>query len=139
MRFLTWRKDGGPESSVSGFFLVEIKSLFSIVLLRFVGASRPAFHTHAFNTVSWLLRGRLGDTIFGGPRREYRPSWRPVWTPRERFHKVDALGVGWVISFRGPWRNWWREYRLGQGHVFMTHGRRELGAGVGPVPESRAA
>lgn len=33
--FLTKRKDGGDKSSVVGYFLIAIKPLFSIVLLRF--------------------------------------------------------------------------------------------------------
>lgn len=51
MKILSWEKDGGPDSKVHGFYLIEIKSLFSIVFLKFEGKSREAFHDHAFNAV----------------------------------------------------------------------------------------
>ena len=35
MRFMNWEKDGGYESTVTGLYIVEIKKLFSIVLLKF--------------------------------------------------------------------------------------------------------
>lgn len=38
-------KDGGQESTVIGYWLIECKQLFSIVLLKFEGPSRKAFHT----------------------------------------------------------------------------------------------
>ena len=52
-------KDGGPESTVTGYWLIEYKPLFSIVLLKFEGKSRDAFHTHAFNSLSWLISGNF--------------------------------------------------------------------------------
>ena len=119
MKFLSVGKDGGPESSVTGFWLVEIKSLFSVVLLRFDGKSREAFHEHAFNCVSWLLRGRLIEHIMpdddltdieAGSPIVYTPSLFPIWTWRDTFHKVDSVGNSWVLSFRGPWSRTWREY-----------------------------
>lgn len=55
MKIFRKMKDGGGDSTVTGYFLIEIKSLFSVVLLRFDGESRDAYHEHAFNCVSWLL------------------------------------------------------------------------------------
>jgi len=56
-------KDGGPDSTVTGYWLIESKKWFSIVLLKFEGKSREAFHTHAFNAISWLLKGKLIEHI----------------------------------------------------------------------------
>lgn len=135
MKFLTWRKDGGPESHVTGFFVVEIKSLFSIVLLRFANGSRDAYHSHAFNTLSWVLRGRVHE-ITANPEDfwamdaeffTYTPSFRPVWTPRNRMHKVISHGTTWVLSFRGPWANTWEEFVPAEDRfVTLTHGRKEV-------------
>mgnify|MGYP001575993171 CR=1 FL=1 len=58
MKLFYYGKDGGPESHVWGFWLIEAKSLFSIVLLRFENGTREAYHSHAFNSLSWVLRGR---------------------------------------------------------------------------------
>lgn len=125
MKFFAKRKDGGPESHVTGYWLIEIKSLFSVVLLRFDHGSREAYHSHAFNAVSWVLRGKLLESLLGDRGDiKYLPSWRPVWTPRTRFHKVISSGTTWVLSIRGPWAKHWMEYIPGKEVLELTHGRR---------------
>ncbi len=122
------RKDGGPESTVWGYWLVELKWLFSIVLLRFDGRSREAFHTHAFNSISWVLRGQLVEHHLDGRVEVHQAGWRPVITHRTTFHQVDSEGQSWVLSFRGPWRSTWREFVPEQNEVLtLTNGRRVLG------------
>ena len=118
MRFFKIPKDGGPLSKVWGLFVIEWKSLFSIVVLRFDdGARDAAYHAHAFNAVSWVLKGTLGEETVSslGVRpvtswKTYRPSWRPIYTPRDCFHKVHSIGTTWAITFRGPWVGKWKEY-----------------------------
>ena len=123
MRFLEKVKDGGPDSPVTAYVLVEIKSLFSVMLIHF-GGSREAYHSHAFNALTLWLKGRVYEfTPFSDRQRPwYAGQWK--YTPRERFHRVVAHGIGaWAISFRGPWRDTWQEYRDGS-YVTLTHGRR---------------
>jgi hypothetical protein len=97
MKFLARRKDGGGESTVTGYWLVEIKSLFSICLLRFEGKSRNAFHNHAFNCFSWVLKGRLKETHLYGDVAYHHASPVPFVTSRKHFHRVDsATPVTWV-------------------------------------------
>jgi predicted metal-dependent enzyme (double-stranded beta helix superfamily) len=110
MKWLEWCKDGGPDSNVSGLFVVEIKSLFSIVLLKFANGSREAFHEHAFNALSWVLRGKLVEDNTNWVVNTYTPSLLPIFTKRSTFHRVVSIGDTWVISLRGPWRKQWREY-----------------------------
>ena len=110
MKLFYYGKDGGYESTVYGYWLVEIKSLFSIVLLKFENGSRDAYHTHAFNCISWVLKGQLTETLFIGRIKKYLPSFRPVITTRDTFHKVESKGNTWVISFRGPWTKTWKEF-----------------------------
>ena len=128
MRLFYWGKDGGPESTTSGLWLIELKKWFSVVLLRFDGASREAFHTHAFNSVSWLLKGMLTETMEKtGKQRFYTPSIFPIITKRDTFHKVDSQEVSWALSFRGPWVNNWREFLETEGRYrTLTHGRKEV-------------
>jgi len=136
MKFFKKMKDGGPESTSTGYWLVEIKSLFSIVLLRFDGRSREAFHTHAFNCISWVLRGGLRETMFNGMSSTkilyHLPSFIPFITRRTDFHKVDSYNeyrndenlVSWVLSFRGPWSDHWKEHLpLTNENIGLTHGR----------------
>lgn len=142
MKFFAWRKDGGPESTVSGLFFIEIKNLFSVALLKFEDGSRDAFHGHAFNSVSWVLRGKLYEHMgpnpaymacYFNPRSEegewqiYRPSFRPVKTRRDTFHKVVSKGTTWVLTFRGPWSDTWVEYDPKTfKYTTLTHGREEV-------------
>jgi hypothetical protein len=133
MKLFHKAKDGGAESTVTGYWLIEAKSLFSIVLLKFEGASREAYHSHAFNTISWILKGKLWESVMFQPGYSYSTSlsagFKSVFTSRERMHKVDSGGTTWVLSFRGPWAETWREYRPKEygDIVTLTSGRKEVG------------
>jgi len=128
MKFFSYGKDGGPESTVHGYWLVEIKGLFSIVLLKFEDGSRDMYHEHAFDAISWVLSGKLVEHHKNKIASDkYRPSWKPIITYRSTFHKVISLGTTWVLSFRGPWSASWREYNLhSKQYTTLTHGRKEI-------------
>ena len=129
MKLFCKGKDGGPESTVTGYWLVEIKPLFSIVLLRFDKGSREAFHEHAFNSISWLLKGKLIE-IPHNPREVtnwYRPSFKPIYTMRNTFHRVISYNRSWVLSVRGPWAKTWKEHLPQENKtITLTHGRKEI-------------
>ncbi len=108
----------------------------------FKDGSREAYHSHAFNAISWVLKGKLTeerllqmiDTPLAASGRlseiavkEYKPSLKPIWTPRTNMHKVSSTGTTFVLSFRGPWAKTWTEYLpLDDQFVMLTHGRHEL-------------
>ena len=119
MKFFYHGKDGGPDSVVEGYWLCEIKSLFSIALLKFNDGSREAFHSHAFNSVSWVLSGLLVEEHLNKCLYWYSPSLKPVFTSRKTFHKVHSRGDSWVLTFRGPWSKQWKEY-IPQEEKFVT-------------------
>ena len=128
MKVLCKSKDGGPDSKVSGFWLIESKRFGSIVLLCFDQGSREVFHTHAFNAVSWVLKGKLREVLLDGYEYFLSPSIKPVITPRQRLHRVFGVAAKtYVLSFRGPWVDVWQEYfpteRRG---IKLTHGRKEI-------------
>lgn len=126
MRMLFKSKDGGPESSVTGYWLIEDKNWFSICLLRFDGESREAYHTHAFDAISWVLSGGLREYFLDGRFRFHKPSLKPIRTPRDDFHKVSSIpGRTWALSFRGPWVDRWKEYLPAlKKSITLTHGRK---------------
>lgn len=127
MKLFSWGKDGGKESTVWGLWFVEIKSLFSIVLLKFENGSRDAYHDHSFNCASWILRGILIENHLNSEIQIHASSWLPIITKRDTFHKVESLGTTWVISFRGPWADRWHEYHPSTGKgATLTHGRKEI-------------
>lgn len=134
-------KDGGPESTVWAHWLFEFKGLASVVVLRFEDGSRDAYHSHAFDCVSWALAGGgLVEHRIGGPganlEEPYRhdPGITPIITRRAHMHKVISCGRTWVLSVRGPWQDNWQEVvgpdargRAGR-RVELTHGRKEVQA-----------
>lgn len=131
MKVFSWCKDGGLDSTVSGLFVIEIKSLFSIVLLRFSDGSREAYHSHAFNCWSWVLCGKLIENHLSGQINPLPRTWRErllgFGTYRTTYHKVVSVGTTWVLSFRGPWIGHWDEY-LETEHRSrtLTYGRVEV-------------
>lgn len=135
--FLETGKDGGPKSKVDGLWFIRIKWLFTVALLRFGEGSREAFHSHAFNSWSWLLTGGLEERVLEavdctcGQRhtytKRYLPSWRPIRTLRTTLHKVYGLSrSNWVLTFRGPWADTWEEIDEKGDVVVLTHDRVEV-------------
>ena len=128
MKLLWNAKDGGPESLVWMWGL-EIKSLFSILLLKFEEGSREAFHTHAFDSKSILISGALREVIYNDDLNNntleiiYTP-WKVIDTPKNTFHRVFGISkTNWVITVRGPWDNTWEEFNK-NGMQTLTHGRK---------------
>lgn len=127
MKFFHYGKDGGPESTVHGFWFIEIKSLFSIAILRFSKGSRDHYHSHAFNCWSWVLKGRLREEHIDGREASYKPSIKPVATYRSTFHRVLSEGVSWVFTVRGPWDKIWMEYNPANStYIRLAEGRKEV-------------
>ena len=121
-------KDGGEDSTVTGYWLIEWKTLFSIVVLKFEGNSRPMYHTHAFNCFSWVIKGHLTENVLAIVRNYsvgHPASFMPFITKRTRFHKVDSTGTTWVLSFRGRWTDRWQEYNPKTNKfITLTDGRK---------------
>lgn len=127
MKLFFKRKDGGEKSTVTGWWLIEWKSLFSIVLLRFDEGSREAFHNHAFNGLTWWLSGEVEEQLIDGTSKTWKPSIFPKYTPRNCFHRVFGIKTTYALSFRGPWNKTWKEYIPQEGrYVTLTNGRKEI-------------
>ena len=135
MRVLWRDKDDGQDSKVLCYG-IESKILGSVLVLSFGQGSREAFHSHAFNSWSWVLKGWLkeirlvretvGETDF--LIVEHEPSFRPIRTFRDTVHMVLGMSpMSWVLTVRGPWLDTWREYlpKLKR-WITLTHGRKEV-------------
>lgn len=125
IKICSFGKDGGDESTVFGFWIVELKKLFTIVFLKFEGMSREAFHNHAFNSISWVISGMLIEEMLDGSIRIHTPSLIPIITTRKDFHKVSSVGNTYVLSFRGKWDDVWHE-KINNDYIRLTHGRKIL-------------
>jgi hypothetical protein len=125
VKLFSTSKDGGKDSNVTGYWLIEWKNVFSVALLKFDKGSREAFHSHAFNSVSWVLSGELlEDRLDVRGFTGFKPSFRPIITTRENTHKVYGIApTTWVLTFRGPWHNTWHEKFKDGTKTTLTHGR----------------
>jgi hypothetical protein len=122
MKCLFIRKDGGQDSNVTGYWLIESKKLFSIVLLKFSQGSREAYHNHAFNAYSWILYGRADEHMLDGSVNQLTPRIKPYYTSRGCFHKVYGIAPNtWALTFRGPWVERWQEF-FKKTNTFVTLG-----------------
>lgn len=128
MRLLEWAADGGKDSGVRAFVIVEIKCLFSIMVLFFPQGTREKFHSHAFNAVTWWLRGYVWEERLFTSVRRYSASWRPKFTSYDNAHRVCGGVDGAVaLTFRGQWRDTWYEYdTVKRFRYTLTHGRQVL-------------
>lgn len=126
MRILSKVKDGGPDSNVDAYVLIEIKSLFSIMLLKFNKGSRENYHSHAFNALSIYLTGCTDEMFINRPTIR-RKGFNIKYTPRNMFHKIFAYTNAWCLTFRGPWCDTWQEYnKESDKYTTLTHGRKEI-------------
>lgn len=101
------KPDGGKDSRVTAYFLIEWKPVFSIGLLKFSNGSRKKYHSHAFNGLTWWLCGeimeeRLYDVgNIGVKQTMFYPSLKPKFTPRDNIHRNYSYGTTWALTFRG--------------------------------------
>jgi hypothetical protein len=127
MKLFSISKDGGPKSHVWALWLAEIKPLFSAALLRFTDKSRDEYHSHAFDSVSWVLSGALTEEHLDGRVQRHEASLAPVVTAKSTFHRVMADGVTWVFTLRGPWAKTWQEYSAAWDEfTTLGHGRKVI-------------
>lgn len=123
MKILSKAPDGGKESGVSAYYLFESKRFGSVALLRFNKGSREAFHSHAFNALTWWLHGSVTEEHLTGETKRWYPSFKPKFTGVNCFHKIIADETTWAFTIRGPWKKTWQESRNGE-KITLTHGRK---------------
>jgi hypothetical protein len=128
MRLLQKAKDGGSESPVDAYFLIEIKSLFSIALLKFNKGGRENYHSHAFNALTWFICGNLIEQDVSGELYIYFPSLVPKVTKRAKMHRVIASRDSWCLTLRGRWVDTWTEFD-GKKVITLTRGRKVVDHG----------
>jgi len=118
------RKDGGKDSPVNAYFLVESKRFGSIAFLKFNKGGREVFHTHAFNALTWFIKGDLKEEDVNGNLYTYSKSFTPKLTPKDKNHRVSATVDSWCFTLRGSWCDKWVEYdRTKNQTTEFTHGR----------------
>lgn len=123
IKFFKKSHDGGKDSGVTGYWLIEWKAGFSIVLLKFSKGSREAFHNHAFNALTLWLKGRVREEFRDGSAPKEWRAGCAKYTKRGNFHKIIGITPAWALSIRGPWHKTWEEEKGGKRYT-LTHGRK---------------
>jgi len=124
MEFFKKGHDGGSDSGVTGYWLIEWKNLFSIVVMKFNPNHRENLHSHAFNALTWWIKGEAEESFKDGSSIIWKASWKPKFTPKNNMHKYAVKETAWALSFRGPWDETWEEYNPKQDKtITLTHGR----------------
>ena len=101
------KPDGGKDSGVTAYFLIEWKVLFSIGFLHFKKGSKRVYYNREFGALSWWLKGEVTEKKIDNTYRKYKPSLKPKYTSRNDFHKIFAHTTAWCFTLRGPWNNLW--------------------------------
>jgi hypothetical protein len=70
------KPDGGKDSGVTAYFLIEWKILFSIGVLRFKKGTREAYHNHAFNALTWWLKGKVTEEKINGEKKDFEKHFK---------------------------------------------------------------
>jgi hypothetical protein len=120
------KPDGGKNSGVTAYFLIEWKILFSIGILHFKKGTREAYHNHAFNALTWWLKGSVTEHRVSGLKYPFKASFKPKVTKRDNIHKVEAHTKTFALTVRGPWKDTWLEYYDKGDYLYkmFTHGRK---------------
>jgi hypothetical protein len=128
-RFFHKKPDGGKDSGVTGYFLIEWKIFFSIGILHFKKGTREAYHNHSFDALTFWLKGLVTEEKINPSnrseknRKNYKNSLIPKFTSKSNFHKIIAHKDTYALTFRGPWKDTWNELRK-ENLVTLTHGRK---------------
>ena len=122
------KPDGGSNSGVRAY-MFEWKKVFSIGLLHFKDGSRESYHNHAFNALSWFIKGRVTEEKLDGSKKDFSASIIPKFTPRTNCHRVISHGSTWCFTIRGPWKDSWEEVKNNKS-VMLTHGRKEISSEI---------
>ena len=135
IKLFTKAKDGGPNSPVDAYFLIEWKGLFSVALLKFNKGKREEYHTHAFDALTWFLKGDLVEERLIGIGvlvKQYKRSFIPKVTTKANLHRVKANEDSWCLTLRGPWSKYWTEYdEVSKVATLLSTGRKIEHTGLG--------
>lgn len=119
----------GMVQGSSEYVLLEIKSMFSIIVTHLAPNGTTALHSHAFNALTIWLKGwafeEKVDEYSSTSLKELNPGSVKL-TRRSNMHRIISGTEGaWFITFRGPWKDTWQEERNNK-LVTLTHGRKEV-------------
>lgn len=97
------------------YTLFEHKKIGGIWLYNWKTIKQNRFHTHAFNSIAFLLRGGYTEQVIrntGVIEWNKVNQWlKPRFLPMNYTHRIcEAEPNTWTIVFFGPWKKYWYEF-----------------------------
>jgi hypothetical protein len=96
------------------FTIFEHKRIGGIWIYNWKTIEQNRFHTHAFSSYAFLLRGEYVEEVIHDGKIEKRVvnQWlKPRHLPKNYTHRIlEAKPKTWTIVFFGPWISHWWEY-----------------------------
>jgi hypothetical protein len=119
------------EGHIIQYTLFESKYIGGIWLYNWKTIEQNRFHTHAFNSLAFLLKGYYKEEIITNKGVETRivNQWlKPRFLPKNYCHRIlEAAPKTWTIVFFGKWgKNWWEYFDDTKTWVKYTWGRKKV-------------
>lgn len=114
MKLFTKKRIELGEGHIVQYTLFEWKRFGGIWLYNWKTIKQNRFHTHAFPSYAFLLRGSYEEEVIknGSIIRKVVNQWmRPRKLPRNYCHRIlKAEPNTWTVVFFGKWQDSWWEY-----------------------------
>lgn len=118
--------------NIQRFTIFEFKPLCGIIINIFNTVDQDRFHSHAFHSWSWMIRGWYEeDTLMFDKNYQYIGEVNKRITksriiPRNYIHKIKRSSKNAIsVTFEGSWLPYWSEY-FDDGRVKVYHWGREV-------------
>ena len=102
------------KGSVTQYIVFENKYLFSILFYKWNTIDQIRFHTHAFASFAFLLRGWYWEKVIFNKIEMTNFVNQPLWPrflPRNYCHAIQNAKPGTLtMVITGPWQKNWHEY-----------------------------
>lgn len=132
LTFFKKKQINNGQQNVTELTILEWKKLFSIKLFHFHKSTgcQDRFHTHSFNSISFLIKGNYVEEILRGdtvvPYNRNRSRF--IYIPSNEYHRITRSDGCRTLLITGPWEPEWKELReLGDSRY------QEVSCGLGRV------
>ncbi len=117
--------------NIKRFTIIEIKCLGGIIVNIFNTKDQDRFHSHAFNSFSWMIRGWYKEDVVNINNNiktlETKIISKSRFIPRYYIHKIKESSENAIsITFEGSWKSHWKEYFDNEREKTYTWGRKVI-------------
>ncbi len=113
------------EGHIIQYTLFESKRFGGIWIYNWKTILQNRFHTHAFNSIAFLLSGKYTEEVIENGKITLRivHQWlKPRFLPKNYCHRIlKADPNTWTIVFFGKWIPYWWEY-FGDSKTWVKYG-----------------